>query len=54
MQEALSASRDAWAAADDEFPLDDPDLKAEALLALDTAIQELEQAVRLTAVRETE
>jgi myo-inositol catabolism protein IolC len=50
LREALSATREAWQAVDDEFPSDDSDLKAAALLALDNALCELEQALRIVGV----
>ena len=45
--EALNVTLEAWQAVDEEFPPDDPDLKATALLELDNALQGLEQALRI-------
>lgn len=54
IREALSATRDAWQSVEDELPTGDPDRKAAALLALDNAILELEEAARIAGVPEDE
>lgn len=50
IREALSVTRDAYQAADDELPLGDPDLKAAALSGLDNACLELEEVLDLVAI----
>jgi myo-inositol catabolism protein IolC len=47
IREALSATREAWQAADDELPRDDPERRAAAFLELENAILSLEEALRI-------